>query len=151
MKPLVCTHPETGEEVTFYYDFKEEPRQDGLMEWSYHVWAATQRDGDFYEARFVALGEDRVRPDVLENRNDARYCGKGITEAVFEDLVARSNRRLVSSRKIAPDDGREWRTSAADRMWEKLKDRNKATFDPNEGRFIYLSRMLHRPDLGSPW
>ena len=129
-------HPETGAVAVFYIHVEATPI-DAPTTWHYFVSTSPQVDGEFYEARFVAVDDNRLRPDMLANRNDPRYRGKGISEAVFKDVAIQSGRTVVSSRKETPDDLAEWRSVSADKLWTKLVARGKATFDPEEGRFTY--------------
>jgi hypothetical protein len=105
-------------------------------EWTYRV--ATDGCNEFYEARFKEVNADKIQPDVLA-RNDDAFRAKGLTEALFLQIVKDSKRTLISSTngsiKNFPN---ESRSPDAERVWRRLLGEERATYDAATDRYTFV-------------
>jgi hypothetical protein len=137
LMPLSCMGLD-GIVRTFYFDVVSETSPDG-NEWKYQVHLHNpprMEEDDFYYAAFRQIGDARVQV-VMLSRNKAHYGGKGITEALFAEVAHRTSLQLVSStnRKSGSD---EYRTVQATRVWNRLVEAKKATYDAASDHYVLL-------------
>ena len=109
----------------------------GREYWLYRV--QDPASADFYEGRFCALGVDRVQSVMLDAHT---LRGQGVSEALFEVVVADLRRTLVSSRKEGTGEEDEWRSADAEKMWKRFVAKGLAKYDQAEGRYVFVPRSL---------
>jgi len=119
----------------------------GGPRWTYTIW--NPQRSECFQARFRTMKDGRIRLMAIDHNGVSALRGKGIPEALFGDLVKRSNgATLVSSLGEDPGpqsddlpndfDTYDERSEFATRMWDRLVSKGKAKKNSNEDRYTYL-------------
>lgn len=90
---------------------------------------------EVFDATFEISGN--MAKSIMMSANHARYMAKGIPEAVLEyvkknwavDVCSSSNKRSTKTST------QEYRTPSATKVWERLKNANKATYDASSDQY----------------
>ncbi len=126
-----------GGAVTDYDVEREHERRPGGETWRYRIRTADRTD--FFESRFVAMGEAEVQSVMINLNGQVEFSARGIPEALFALVARDSGRTLVSSSNRADCTrlANEYRTKAATTVWRRLANAGRATYDPQTDRFTY--------------
>lgn len=137
LERLTTTDREGGPHQ-FWCSVRESPN-----EWCVWVWASRDIRQEHYFARFVALGDDFLQTDALENHEQRWALRKGISEAVFALIHERSGRPIISSRSWREGEG-EWRTDLATAMWRRFVREGMAAPLLGLDRFVFPATARER-------
>src|SRR5260370_21972716 len=106
--------------ATFTYRVKTEPKTEYCFEFT------VQQEG-----------QDRLRVVMMENHGREEYRAKGIPEAMIL-MLARSSGKTVTSSSNRAGPG-EYRTTAANKIWQRLLGRRSARYSLEEDRYYAIA------------
>lgn len=140
LKPIICTGPKDGRLRTFFLETESASTSHSPSIKLFVHLTDPPNPGvdDFFYAEFQCIGPDEVQSVSLDNQGKDHYRGKGITEALFSEVVRMTGRRLVSSSNKASRCPNEFRTTAATRVWERLISNGRAAYDHSTDRYTYI-------------
>jgi hypothetical protein len=124
--PLQCTG---ANGVAEWFEFEYEQDQ-FAPEWTFRVFAVPPPpNGDFFDCTVEEVNMQTVEIIAIRNPGGNFYRAKGIPDALIP-LIAQTLGRTVRSSPASGPPG-VWRTAGATRMWERLKNKGLAGYDPN--------------------
>jgi hypothetical protein len=139
LKPLICTSPKDGQQRTFFLELKGDcGNPGGSIECRVNRSDPPNPADDLFYAKFACRGDDQIQPIALANNGWEYYRGKGITEALFAEVVATTGRELVSSPGQNQAKADEYRTEAATKVWERLLEAGNAKYDEDTDVYAYI-------------
>lgn len=105
--------------------------------WRYIAWDPGRTD--FFEAQFKTLG-DRLYIEGIDHHHAARFfTGRGVPGTVFAHLASITGSQIVSAtNRGAKVLGTEFRSVSAERMWQGLARRGRASYEAAEDRYRYI-------------
>ena len=131
MPVLACTGRD-GVARTFEYRYSREPLSG---EWSVKVTSIPPLPGgDFFEMKLAPIDEETLRVVMVNHFNVPSYVGMGIPDALLPAIKSVLGKNVESSPSYGTR-GNVYRTPAATKVWERLRQMRLATYDP--ARDIY--------------
>ncbi len=124
-------------EYTFCYSFIKS-EEDGNIKWIFRVMPRDLNATDWYEFAITEINQYRGKVTMMDNRNMIVYRGKGITEKLIEVAADDLGIEVCSSSNKVKTFSNEYRTTAADVIWNRLLSKGKATYDENLDLFTYV-------------
>jgi hypothetical protein len=105
--------------------------------WRYVAWDPGR--ADFFEAKFGEGPAGTLYLEVIAHNGAASFfTARGIPEAVFRHLSLTTGCTIISSTNTGTKrSGNEYRSLSAERMWQGLVRRGRATYEVGEDRYYY--------------
>lgn len=128
-----------GLEYTFRYSITES-EEDGNLKWIFRVMPSDLNATDWYEFAITKVNPQLGKVTMMDNRNMQVYRGKGITEKLIEVASSELGIEICSSSNTEKTFSNEYRTSAADIIWNRLVNKGKAVYDKPRDLYRYILR-----------
>ena len=136
---MICVD-KSGKANEFKYSI-EFGEEDDFQKIIYRVIPADINTDDWFEFALVRINDSTGKIYAMNNNNVPELAGKGISEKLIEIAAAQFNSTIISSSNNPKSKklGTEWRTVAANKVWDRLVANNKAKYDSQLDVYIYLS------------
>lgn len=115
-------------EYTFCYSITES-EEDGNSKWIFRVMPSDLNATDWYEFAITKVNSHIGKVTMMDNRNMPVYRGKGITEKLIEVASNDLGIEIRSSSNKKKTFSNEFRTTAADVIWNRLVVKGKAEYN----------------------
>ncbi len=114
---------------TFYYRYSVSGIQTEQEEHRLTIFASSNySDSEFFE--LTAKPKDgQLKIITIVKNNDALYGAKGIPDSAIPELAMLSGKIVRSSSHKYPSEQNEYRTNDATKVWQRLENNQKATYD----------------------
>jgi hypothetical protein len=138
---IVCTD-RNGNQNTFKYSM-DESEESGKVKWVFRVMPYDLNATDWFEFAITVINPTIGKITVMDNRNMVQYRGKGITEKMIDEAANVLELTIISStnnpqkKSLSP----EWRTPAADVIWERLRTKGLATYNAEDDIYTFIKRQ----------
>ena len=138
-KEIVCKD-RNGNQNQFKYSL-EESEENGKVKWIFRVMPYDMNAPDWFEFAVTVINPTIGKVTVMDNRNMVEYRGKGITENMIAEaakvlgltIISSSNNPQKKSLSV------EWRTPAADVVWERLRSKGLATYNEEDDIYTFIN------------
>jgi hypothetical protein len=133
-RALICTGAD-GVQRTFEYEYEKDQFQQA---WHFRVYTSPPpQTGQFFECNVEAVDAKTVRVVAIAHHGASAYRAMGIPDELLPEIAAVLGRRVVSSSNLNAQAG-EWRTPDAGKVWNRLRSKGRADYDPVTDRFHLL-------------
>jgi len=135
---IICTD-RNGIQNKFKYSI-EESEENGKVKWIFRVMPFDLNAADWFDFAITVINTNIGKVTVMDNRNMIQYRGKGITEKMIEEAANVLGLTIISSsnnpqkKSLSP----EWRSPAADVIWERLKVKGRATYNQEDDIYTFI-------------
>jgi hypothetical protein len=145
MEKLICKD-KNGRKHTYIvnYEFAEDTfgYNDERRLWRFCVFTqGNYSNGECFELTLQEKQENDENilqvTNITHNDNDY-YKGKGIPESLFKLVSKLLKKKIVSSQSFKEGAG-EFRTEAANKMWDRLVSKDLATYNKEKDRYEWKS------------
>ncbi|MBK7762044.1 MAG: hypothetical protein IPI46_01560 [Bacteroidetes bacterium] len=138
---IICTD-RNGIQNQFKYSI-EESEENGKVKWIFRVMPFDLISTDWFEFAITVINPTIGKVTVMDNRNMVQYRGKGITEKMIEEAANVLELTIISSTNNPQNKSlsTEWRTPAADIIWERLKGKGLATYNTEADIYTFIKRQ----------
>jgi hypothetical protein len=138
---IICID-RNGNQNSFKYSM-DESEESGKVKWVFRVMPHDLNAADWFEFAITVINPTVGKITVMDNRNMVQYRGKGITEKMIEvaanvlglTIISSTNNPQKKSLSI------EWRTPAADIIWERLRAKGLATYNTEDDIYTFIKRQ----------
>jgi len=139
---IICTD-RNGNQNQFKYSI-EESEENGKVKWIYRVMPFDLNASDWFEFAITVISPTVGKITVMDNRNMVQYRGKGITEKIIEVSANTLRLTIISSTNKAQKKllSTEWRTPAADVIWERLRGQGLASYSEENDIYTFINEQL---------
>lgn len=127
-----------GNPNQFKYSLEKSERG-GMVEWTFRVMPFDSAVNDWFEFVVTVISSTVGKVTMMTNNNMAEYKGKGIPEKMIEEAAHVLKLTIISStnksvKKLPPS---EFRTIAATKVWERLREKGQALYDEEEDIYTF--------------
>jgi hypothetical protein len=138
---IKCTD-RNGSPSQFKYSM-DESEEEGNVKWVFRVMPFDLNASDWYEFAITVINPTVGKVTVMDNRDLVQYRGKGITEKMIEEAANVLGLTVISStnksqKKLLLT---EWRTPAATKIWNRLLDQGRATYNEEDDIYTFINRL----------
>ena len=136
---IICTD-RNGIQNQFKYSI-EESEENGKVKWIFRVMPFDLIATDWFEFAITVINPTIGKVTVMDNRNMVQNKGKGITEKMIEEAVNVLGLTIISSTNNPQKKSlsTEWRTPAADIIWERLITQGRATYNEQDDIYTFIN------------
>lgn len=135
---MICVD-KSGKANEFKYtiEFSDE---DDFQKISYRVISADINTDDWFAFSLVRINDSTGKIYAMNNNNVPELTRKGIPEKLIEITTIQFNSTIISSSNNPKSKqlDTEWRTVAANKVWDRLVADNKAKYDSQLNLYTYL-------------
>lgn len=137
---IICTD-RNGNQNPFKYTM-DESEESGKVKWIFRVMPYDLNATDWFEFAITVTNPTVGKITVMDNRNLVQYRGKGITEKMIEEAAYVLRLTIISSTNNPQKKSlsTEWRTPAADIIWERLRAKSLATYNAEDDIYKFIKR-----------
>lgn len=139
IKKSIVFQAKDGTSNEFEYTYENLPVY-GRNVWNFFVASKHIEVKNKFQISFTEIDKNTVKCTVME-KNDEYYSAKGIPEKMIEEAFLELNKEVVSSsnsnnhKKI----NEEFRTDSATKVWIRLKELGKATYNEEEDFYTFIN------------
>jgi hypothetical protein len=139
---IICTD-KNGLQNQFKYSI-DESEDSGKVKWIFRVMPFDLNATDWFEFAITVIDPTLGKVTVMDNRNMVQYRGKGITEKMIEVSANVLGLTIISSTNNPQYKSlsTEWRTPAADVIWNRLLAQARATYNEEDDIYTFINRKL---------
>lgn len=137
-REIICTD-RNGNQNRFKYSMNES-EENGNVKWVFRVMPFDLNANDWYEFAITVVNPTVGKVTVMDNRNKIEYRGKGISEKMIEEAANVLGLTIISSTNNPEKKSLsiEWRTPAADVIWERLIAQGRATYNTEDDIYTFI-------------
>lgn len=135
---IICTD-RNGNQNQFKYSINKS-EENGKVKWIFRVMPFDLNANDWFEFAITVINPTVGKITVMDNRNMVEYRGKGITEKMIEEAANVLGLTIISSTNNSQKKllSTEWRTPAADVIWERLIAQGRATYNTEDDIYTFI-------------
>jgi hypothetical protein len=135
---IVCTD-KNGNQNQFKY-CRDKSEENGRIKWVFRVMPFDLNATDWFEFAITVISPTFGKVTLMNNRNMVQYRGKGITERMIQEAANVLGLTIISSTNIPQKKSlsTEFRSSAADVIWERLKAKGHATYSQEDDIYTFI-------------
>lgn len=139
---ILCTD-RNGIQNHFRYSIAES-EENGNVKWIFRIMPFDLNAMDWFEFAITAVNDRIGKVTVMDNRNMVHYRGKGITEKMIEESANVLGLIIISSTNNPQRKSfsTEWRTPAADVIWERLRVQGLANYNEESDIYTYITNQI---------
>jgi hypothetical protein len=136
---IICIN-RNGIHNQFKYSI-DESEENGKVKWIFRVIPLNLNATDWFEFAITVINPSIGKVTVMDNRNMVEYRGKGITEKMIEESSNVLGLTIISSTNNTQKKSltTEWRTPAADVIWERLRTQGRANYNQEDDIYTFIN------------
>ncbi|GHB54648.1 hypothetical protein [Persicitalea jodogahamensis] len=130
-----------GEEINYFKYARETSKENGNIKWIFKIKPSDLDETDWFEFSITKINETMGKVTTMLHNYLEVYVAKGIPEKMIEEASQVLNLRIISSSNNPKfkSFGNESRSSGADKVWKRLVEQGKATYDSTTDTYEFLS------------
>jgi hypothetical protein len=127
-----------GVENVFKYSLNNS-EENGNTKWVFKVMPYDLIAKDWFEFAVTIVDSKNGKITIMDNRKMSEYISKGIPDKLIEDAstVLKISISSSSNKPEYKNFDPEWRTTDADKVWERLVFKNLAYYDFERDTYYY--------------
>lgn len=136
---IICID-RNGDQNSFKYSM-EKSDEDEKVKWIFRIIPYDLIATDWFEFAITVINPTVGKITVMDNRNMKQYRGKGITEKMIEEAANVLGLTIISSTNNPQKKSlsTEWRTPAADIIWDRLITKGRATYNEQDDIYTFIN------------
>ena len=96
---------------------------------------------DLFSFSITHINDTTAKVTVMDAHHRPEYSAKGIPEALIKEANLITGKRIISSKSYV-EEGGEFRTQHATKVWNRLVDEGRAEYDNDSDTYTYLPEQV---------